>query len=66
VLHFFYKGQVNLVSSCNGQTKREWGAMLNLESGDRMELFYEDSPEAPSPATVNGWLTDRDEGMGPV
>jgi len=40
--------------------------MLNLESGDRMELFYEDSPEAPSPATVNGWLTDRDEGMGPV
>jgi len=27
--------------------------MLNLESGDRIELFYEDSPEATIRATVN-------------
>ena len=66
VLHFFYRGRLNIASLYNRRTMRKWGAMLNLESGDRMELFYEDSPEAPSPATVNGWLTDRDEGMGPV
>jgi len=27
--------------------------MRNLESGDRIELFYEDSPEATIRATVN-------------
>ena len=43
VLHFFYKGQLNIASLCNGRTKRKWGAMLDLESGDRIELFYEDS-----------------------
>src|SRR4030088_777495 len=40
------------------------GAMLNLESGDRIELFYEDSPETRIRATVGRLLTDRDEGMG--
>src|ERR1700730_10155710 len=66
VLHFFYKGQLNIVSLCNGRTKRKWDAMLNLESGDRIELFYEDSPEATIRATVNRLLGDRDEGMGLV
>jgi hypothetical protein len=33
--------------------RTENGAMLNLESGDRIELFYEDSPEATIRATVN-------------
>ena len=51
--HFFYKGQLNLASLCNVRTKRKWDAMLNLESGDRIELFYEDSPEATIRATVN-------------
>ena len=41
-------------------------AMLNLESGHRIELFYEDSPEATIGATVNRLLSDRDEGMGLV
>ncbi len=40
--------------------------MLNLESGDRIELFYEDSPEATIRATVNRLLSDGDEGMGLV
>ena len=66
VLHFFYRGQVNMASLCNGRTKRKWGAMLNLESGDRIDLFYEDSPEATIRATVNRLLSDRDEGMGLV
>ncbi len=44
--------------------QRYWGAMLNLESGDRIELFYQDSPEATIRATVNLLLSDRDEGMG--
>src|SRR5215469_12177972 len=52
VLHFFYEGQPNIASLCNGRTKRKWDAMLNLESGDRIELFYEDR-----------LLSDRDEGM---
>ncbi|PYT95422.1 MAG: hypothetical protein DMG38_27075 [Acidobacteria bacterium] len=43
VLHFSYKGQLNIASLCNGRTKRKWNAMPNLESGDRIELFYEDS-----------------------
>jgi len=38
--------------------------MLNLESGDRIELFYEDSPATTVRATVGRLLTDRDEGMG--
>src|SRR5262249_61186935 len=66
VLHFLYKGQLNIASLCNGRTKRKWGAMRNLESGDRIELFYEDSPEATIRATVNRLLSDRDEGMGLV
>ena len=53
MLHFFYKGQLNIASLCNGRTKRKWNAMLNLESGDRIELFYEDSPEATIRAAVN-------------
>jgi hypothetical protein len=46
--------------------ERKWGAMLNLESGDRIEVFYEDSPEATVPATVNRFLSDREEGIGIV
>jgi hypothetical protein len=38
--------------------------MLNLESGDRIELFYEDSPATTIRATVGRLLTDLDEGMG--
>ncbi len=38
--------------------------MLNLQSGDRIELFYEDAPAAPIRATVVRLLTDQDEGMG--
>jgi hypothetical protein len=66
VLHFFYKGQLNIASLCNGRTKRKWDAMLNLESGGRIKLFYEDSPEATICATVNRLLSDRLEGMGLV
>jgi hypothetical protein len=40
--------------------------MLNLESGDRIELLYEDSPEATIRATIDRLLSDRDEGMGLV
>ena len=38
--------------------------MLNLESGDRIELFYEDSPLTTIRATVGRLLTDREEAMG--
>lgn len=38
--------------------------MLNLRSGDQVELFYEDSPETTFRATVSRLLSDRDEGMG--
>ncbi len=38
--------------------------MLNLESGDRIELFYEDSPASAIRATVGSLLTDRAKGMG--
>jgi len=38
--------------------------MLNLQSGDRIELFYEDAPATTIRATVGRLLTDRDEGMG--
>lgn len=38
--------------------------MLNLESGDRIELSYEDSPTTKIRATVGRLLTDREEAMG--
>jgi hypothetical protein len=38
--------------------------MINLRTGDRIELFYEDAPETLIRATVGRLLTDRDEGMG--
>ena len=38
--------------------------MLNLQSGDRIELSYEDAPATTIRATVGRLLTDRDEGMG--
>jgi len=38
--------------------------MLNLKSGDRVELFYEDSRATTIHATVGRLLTDPDEGMG--
>ena len=38
--------------------------MLNLQSGDRIELCYEDAPATKIRATVGRLLTDRDEGMG--
>jgi hypothetical protein len=38
--------------------------MLNLQSGDRIELFYKDAPATTIRATVDRVLTGRDEGMG--
>jgi hypothetical protein len=38
--------------------------MLNLQSGDQIELFYEDAPATTILATVGRLFTDRDEGMG--
>lgn len=38
--------------------------MLNLQSGDRIELFYEDAPDMTMRATVGRLLTDWEEGMG--
>src|SRR5262249_60545637 len=40
------------------------GGMLNLQSGDRIELFCEDTPATTIRATVGHLLTDRDKGMG--
>jgi hypothetical protein len=40
------------------------GGMLNPQSGDRIELCYEDAPTTKILATVGRLLTDRDEGMG--
>jgi hypothetical protein len=37
--------------------------MLNLESGDRIELCYEETSAATIPATVARLLTDLEEGM---
>ena len=37
--------------------------MLNLESGDRIELCYEDAPATTIAATVGRLLTDQEEGM---
>ena len=38
--------------------------MLNLQSGDRIELVYQDAPATTIRATVGRLLTDRDKGMG--
>lgn len=38
--------------------------MINLQTGDRIELFYEDAPATMLRATVGRLLTDQDEGMG--
>ena len=38
--------------------------MLNLKSGDRIELFDEDSPATTICATVGRLSSDWDEGMG--
>ena len=38
--------------------------MLDLQPGDRIELFYEDAPATKIRATVRRLLTNRDEGMG--
>jgi hypothetical protein len=38
--------------------------MIDLRTGDRIELFYEDAPATTIHATVGRLLTDRDEGMG--
>ena len=38
--------------------------MLDLQSGDRIELVYEDAPATTIRATVGRLLTDVDEGMG--
>jgi hypothetical protein len=38
--------------------------MIDLQSGDRIELFYEDVPATTICATVGRLLTDREEGMG--
>ena len=45
--------RTQVASLCNGRTKRKWGAMRDLEFGDRIESFYEDSAEATIRATVN-------------
>ena len=44
----------------------ETGVEFDADKIDRIELFYEDSPEATIRATVNRLLSDRDEGMGLV
>jgi len=38
--------------------------MIELQSGDRIEMFYEDEPATTIRATVARLLTDREEGMG--
>lgn len=38
--------------------------MIDLRTGDRIELSYEDAPATIIRATVGRLLTDRDEGMG--
>lgn len=37
--------------------------MLDLECGDRIEMFYQEAPATTIRATVGRLLTDRDEGM---
>ena len=48
------------------QANDETGVEFDEDKIDRIELFYEDSPEATIRATVNRLLSDRDEGMGLV
>lgn len=38
--------------------------MVNLESGDRIDLFFEEDPATTLCATVGRVLTDLEEGMG--
>ena len=38
--------------------------MLDLKSGDRIELFYDDAPMKTIRATVGRLLSDWEEGMG--
>lgn len=38
--------------------------MIDLRTGDRIELFFEDAPATTIYATVGRLLTDWDEGMG--
>jgi len=38
--------------------------MIELQSGDRIEMFYEDEPATTIRVTVGRLLTDREEGMG--
>jgi hypothetical protein len=38
--------------------------MIELQSGDRIEVFYEDDPATTIRATVARCLSDREEGMG--
>ena len=38
--------------------------LLDLQSGDRIELLYEGAPATTIRATVNRLLSDKDEGMG--
>lgn len=38
--------------------------MLDLQSGDRIELFYEHAPATRIRATVGRLLSDQEEGMG--
>ena len=38
--------------------------MVDLQCGERIELFYEDAPATRIRATVGRLLTDREEGMG--
>ena len=38
--------------------------MIELQSGDRIEVFYEDEPATAIRATVARLLSDREEGMG--
>jgi len=38
--------------------------MIDLQSGDRIELFFEDAPATIVRATVGRLLTDQEEGMG--
>jgi len=37
--------------------------MLNLQSGDRIELFYDDAPATTIRGTIGRLLTDCEEGM---
>ena len=38
--------------------------MIELQSGDRIEVFYQDEPATAIRATVARLLSDREEGMG--